>query len=68
MAKTRCIAVVFSVSAVRNHKNLDIFKESASRPKALAIISVNLVKSFLYIHASAFKFNMNKWQAVYKNR
>ena len=54
MLPARRIAVIFRMSAVTNHKQLDIFKQPAACPKTVPLISIDLIEGFLQGHAAPF--------------
>ncbi len=68
MCRTRRVAVVLGVRAVRNHKKLHIFKKPGCCPKTLSVIAVYLVKCLLNCYTSSFQLQMHHRQAVYQDR
>ena len=64
MLVARRIAVVFSVSAVRNNKDLDIFKQATIRPETIPLIAVDLVEGLTNINTTTFQLDMNHRQTV----
>ena len=67
MIISRRVGIIFRISSVRYNKDLNVFEKPAVRPKTIALIAVDLIKRFPYIHAAAFQFDMYKGQPVYKN-
>ena len=61
------IAVVLGMRAVGDDKDLYVFKKPRTCPKTLALVAVNLVKSFLQCYATAFKLDMYQRQTIYQN-
>ena len=64
---SRRVGIIFRVRSVRYNENLNVLEKPAVCPKTIALIAVNLIKRFPYIHAAAFQFDMYKRQPVYKN-
>ena len=64
---SRRVGIIFRVCPVRYNENLNVLEKPAVRPKTIALIAVDLIKRFPYIHAAAFQFDMYKRQSVYKN-
>ena len=62
------IGVVFRVRAVGDNENLHILIQSAARPKAVPLVTVDLVECLLDGHTAPFQFHMNQRQTVYQNR
>ena len=56
------------MSAIGDHKDLDVFKETASRPKRFTIVTIYLVKSFFDLHAPALELDVHHRQAVDQDR
>ena len=67
MIISRRVGIIFRVRSVRYNENLNVFEKPAVRPKTIALIAVDLIKRFPYIHAAAFQFDMYERQPVYKN-
>ena len=66
--KTCTVGIVLCICSIRNNENLRVFKQTASSPERITLISVNLIKCLTNSHTSAFKFYMNKWQTIHKDR
>ena len=58
------VAVVLSMGPVGNDKHLYIFIQTRRRPKAVALVAVDLVESFSDSHAAPLQLDMDKRQAV----
>lgn len=67
MAVSGGVGVVFGMRPVGNHENLHILIQPRRRPKAVPLITFDLVKGFAYRNAAPFQFHMHKRQAVYKD-
>ena len=67
MIVSRRVGIIFRISSVRYNENLNVFEKPAVRPKTIALIAVDLIKRFPYIHSAAFQFDMYKRQSVYEN-
>ena len=67
MVMSRRVGIVFRIRPVRYNEDLNVLEKSAVRPKTIALIAVDLIKRFPYIHSAAFQFDMYKRQAVYEN-
>ena len=53
---------------VGDYKQLYILIQSAACPKAVTLVSIDLIKRFPNCVSSFFKFNMHQWQSIYQNR
>ena len=62
------IGVVFRVRAVGDNENLHILIQPAARPKAVPLVTVDLVECLLDRHTAPLQFHMNQRQTVYQNR
>ena len=62
------VGVVFRVRAVGDNENLHILIQSAARPKAVSLVTVDLVECLLDRHTAPLQFHMNQRQTVYQNR
>ena len=62
------VGVVFRVRAVGDNENLHILIQSAARPKAVPLVTVDLVERLLDRHTAPLQFHMNQRQTVYQNR
>ena len=58
------VGIVFRVRAVGNHKNLDVFKQAARGPKAVALAALDLVERRTDGHAAPLKLDMYQRQTV----
>ena len=61
------IGVVFRVRAVGDNENLHILIQPAARPKAVPLVTVDLVECLLDRHTAPLQFHMNQRQTVYQN-
>ncbi len=52
---------------IRDDKDLNILKQTGSRPEAIALIPINLVEGFTDRHAAPLQLNMNKRQSIDQN-
>ena len=68
MAVAGRIGVVFRVRAVGDNENLHILIQPAARPKAVPLVTVDLVERLLDRHTAPLQFHMNQRQTVYQNR
>ena len=66
--KASAIGVVFRICSIGNNENLHIFKQSATCPKRITLITVYLIKRLTNRNPSAFQFNMNQGQTIYQYR
>ena len=64
MAVTGGVGIIFGVSSVRDNKNLHILIQTAGCPKAVPLVTFDLIKSFPNGNAPAFQLRMNKGQSV----
>lgn len=64
----RGVGVILGVAAVRDHKDLDILKESAAGKEAVALIAVDLVERLADRDAAAFELDMYHRQTVDEDR
>ena len=62
------VGVVFRVRSVGDNKNLHILVQTAASPKAVPLVTVDLVERLLDRHAAPLQFHMNQRQTVYQNR
>ena len=62
------IGVVFRVRAVGDNKNLHVLVQTAASPKAVPLVTVDLVECLLDRHTAPLQFHMNQRQTVYQNR
>ena len=58
------IAVVFGECAVANDEDLHIVEECVACPEGVALVAVDLVEGFAYVHAAAFEFDMYERQTI----
>ncbi|CDC41005.1 uncharacterized protein BN621_01872 [Clostridium sp. CAG:352] len=68
MLKSCCIRIILCVCTIGDYKQLYILIQSAACPKAVTLVSIDLVKRFSNCVSSFFKLNMHQWQSVYQNR
>ena len=54
------------MGSVGNHKDLHIFVQACTCPKAVPLIPVNLVEGFFQRHTPAFQFHMHQRQTVHQ--
>lgn len=62
------IGVVFRVRAVGDNENLHILIQAAASPKAVPLVTVDLVERLFDGHTAPLQFHMNQRQTVYQNR
>ena len=67
MVVARGIAVILCICAVGYDEHLHKLKQTAFRPKTVALIAVDLVECFPYRHAAAFEFDMYERETVDKH-
>ena len=68
MLKSCCVGIILCMRTIGDYKQLYILIQSATCPKAVTLVSIDLVKRFSNCVPSLFKFNMHQWQSVYQNR
>ena len=61
------IAVILGKSAVGNYENLHKLIQSASCPKRITLIAVNLVECILYAYTATLQFHMDERKTVDKD-
>ena len=67
MACSGGIGIILRECAIGDDKNLHILIKSRTRPKAVSLIAVDLVKSFLDRNTTTFQLHMNQRETIYKN-
>ena len=58
------VGIIFRVGVVGDHKNLDVFKQAARGPKAVALVALDLVERLADGHAAPLELDMYQRQAV----
>jgi len=64
--KTGAVRVILRVGAIGDDKNLYIFIQSAACPKAISLVTVNLVERLSNRHATAFQLDMHQRKSVHQ--
>ena len=64
--KARCVRVVFGVRAVGNYEDLYVFVKSRTCPKAITLITVDLIERFTDRNTAALQLDMYEGQTVDK--
>ena len=67
MAVSGSIGIILGMGSIGNDENLHILIQSTGCPKAVPLISFDLVESFPDGDATAFQFRMDKGQTVHQN-
>ena len=67
MSETGGVAIVFGERAVGDDEDLDILKQAASRPEALAVVSVDLVEGLFDVNPTTFEFNVDERETVHED-
>ena len=62
------VGVVFCIRAVGDNENLYILIQTATSPKAVPLVTVDLVERLLDRHTAPLQLHMNQRQTVYQNR
>ena len=62
------IGVIFCVHPVRDDKDLHILEKPKARCKALAMITIDLIKGFSDLNPPAFQLNMHQRQTIDQDR
>ena len=62
------VGVVFCIRAVGDNENLYILIQTAASPKAVPLVTVDLVERLFDGHTAPLQFHMNQRQTVYQNR
>ena len=68
MLKSCCVRIILCMRTIGDYKQLYILIQSAACPKAVTLVSIDLVKRFPNCVPSFFKLNMHQRQSVYQNR
>lgn len=68
MAVAGRVGVVFCIRAVGDNENLYILIQTATSPKAVPLVTVDLVERLFDRHTAPLQFHMNQRQTVYQNR
>ena len=68
MLKSCCIRIILCMRTIGNYKQLHILIQSAACPKAVTLVSIDLIKRFSNCVPSFFKLDMHQRQSVYQNR
>jgi len=58
------IGVILGVDTIADNENLDIIEEAAVGPVRMALIAVDLVKSFFQFDTPPFQLDLNQGQAI----
>jgi len=58
------IGVIFGVDAIADNEYLDIIEEATVGPVGMALVAVDLVKSFFQFNAPALQFDLHQGQAI----
>ena len=67
MARSGGIGIILGEGAVGDDKNLHILIKPRPSPKAVSLIAINLVESFLDRNTTALQLHVNQRQTVHKN-
>ena len=67
MAAPGCVGIVLGVRPVGDHKNLHVFIQPGSRPKAVPLIAFDLTEGLSDRHTASLELQMDEGQAVHKN-
>ena len=62
------VAVILSMCAVGNNKQLHIFKKSRRSPKTFSAITIDLIERLGNSHATALELDMHQRQPVHQHR
>ena len=65
---TRGVGVILGVRSIGDNEQLDVFKQSAIRPKRIITVSLDLIESLTYRHTSTLEFDMYHRQTINENR
>ena len=68
MAVAGRVGVVFCIRAIGDNENLYILIQTATSPKAVPLVTVDLVERLFDGHTAPLQFHMNQRQTVYQNR
>ena len=68
MLKSCCVRIILCMRTIGDYKQLYILIQSATCPKAVTLVSIDLIKCFSNCIPSFFKLDMHQWQSVYQNR
>ena len=61
------VGIIAGVRAVRDNKDLNVFIQARAGPKAVTLITVNLVESLAEGHSAPLEFDMHHRQAVHQD-
>ena len=67
MAVSGGVGVILGMGSVGDNENLNILIQAACRPKAVTLISLDLVKGFPDGNTTALQLHMNQRQTVHQN-
>ena len=67
MLVANCVAVVLGVGTVADNEDLYVLKEATSSPKAIVLVTIDLVERLADINTTSLELDVNKWQAVHEN-
>ena len=65
--KTSAVGVVLRISAVGDDEDLHVFVQSAACPKAISLVTVNLVERLSNRYATAFQLDVYQRESVHQN-
>ena len=61
------VGIILRVGAVGDDENLDVFKQAARSPEAVALVALDLVERLADGHAAPLEFHMDQGQTVDQN-
>ena len=61
------VGVIFCVRSVGDNKNLHIVEQAAARPKAVALVAVDLIECLADSYPATLQLHMNQRQSVDEN-
>ena len=67
-ARARGVGIIFCVRPVADNKNLHVVKKSATRPKRISAVTIDLIKRLANGNAAPFQLDVHERETVYQNR